>query len=162
FQSHPNSPPSKLLGQNAINIPGSGSAVASFTLTRPAGDSNFWVQLEDVYPHEIAFSDNLTSRNVYLKAVVSTGRTAPGSSMLVPYASPPAVGDLLGTGQPVMLFAEYTGAVTNNNDARLTAAQVFSDGTYKELWSKSGFLATPADVISPSMADIDGDGQPEI
>src|SRR5262249_16429896 len=124
--------------------------------------SNFWVQLEDVYPREIAFSDNLTSRNVYLKAIVNTGRTAPGSGQLVPYASPPAVGDLLGTGQPGVLFAGDTGAVSHNNYRRLTPAQIFSDGTYKELWGKSGFLPAPADVISPSIADIDGDGQPEI
>lgn len=162
FQSHPNSAGSKLLGQNTINVPPSGTAVASFTVTRPPGDSNFWVQLEDVYPHDGSLSDNLTSRNVYLKAIVNTGRTSPGSTMLVPYASSPAVGDLLGTGQPVMVFAEYTGAGTANAEARITALQLFNDGTYKELWSKSGFLPPAADAIAPAIADIDGDGRPEI
>ncbi len=162
FQSHPNSPGSKVLGQNTISVPPNGIAAATFTLTRPAGDSNFWVQLEDVYPRDISLADNLASRNVYLKAIINTGRTSPGAFYSVPYASSPAVGDLLGTGQPVMVFAEYVNAGTVNAEARITALQLFNDGTYKELWSKSGFLPSMADALSPTIADIDGDGQPEI
>jgi hypothetical protein len=159
FQSHPYSAGAKLLGQNTINVPGNGSAVASFTTTRPAGDSNLWFQLADVYPRDIAQSDNIASRNVFLKAIVNTGRAAyPG----LPYASQPAVGELLGTGQPVMVFAEYVAAGSLNSEARITAMQMFPDGTYKELWSKSGFLPPAADAIAPAIADIDGDGQPEI
>ncbi|MGH9721864.1 MAG: hypothetical protein ACRD8O_16790, partial [Bryobacteraceae bacterium] len=162
FQSQPYSPGSKLLGQNTINVPGNGSAVASFTVTRPAGDSNFWVKLEDTYPRDVGSTDDLTSRNVYLKAIINTGRTAPGTTVPVPYAGTPAIGDLLGTGQPVMVFPEYVNAATVNAEARMTALQLFSDGTFKELWSKSGFLATRAHAMPPALADIDGDGQPEI
>jgi hypothetical protein len=162
FQGHPNSPGAKVLGQNTVSVPANASGVASFTITRPAGDSNFWVVLEDVYPRDINFADNLTSRNVYLKAIINTGRTSPGSPLVVPYASSPAVGDLLGNGQPVMVFAEYVGVTTPNEEARITAVQVFSDGTYKELWSKSGFLPSRAQALDPSIADIDGDGQPEV
>ncbi len=162
FQSHPDSPNSRLLGQNTINVPPSGYAVASFTVVRPPGDSNFWVQLEDVYPRESTTSDNLTSRNVYLKSIINTGRTSPGGGLPVPYVSSPSVGDLLGTGQPVMVFAEYAGVLTNNAEARITAMQLFNDGTYRELWSKSGFLQPAADALAPALADIDGDGQPEV
>lgn len=162
FQSHPNAPASKLLGQNTITIPASGSAVATFTVVRPPGDSNFFVQLEDVYPHEITPADNIASRNVYLKAIINTSRTSPGSAINIPYASAPAVGDLLGTGQPVMVFAEYISPGTSNSEARITAIQVFNDGTSKEVWSKAGFLAPAAIASAPAIADIDGDGQPEI
>ncbi|HEY1238986.1 MAG TPA: hypothetical protein VGF16_00455, partial [Bryobacteraceae bacterium] len=162
FQGHPKSPGAKLLGQNTISVPANGSGVATFMVTRPAGDSNVWVQIEDVYPHDVNLSDNLASRNVYLKAIINTGRTSPGSTLLVPYASSPAIGDLLGTGQPVMVFAEYVAAGTPNEEGRVTALQVFSDGTTKELWSKSGFLPPRADALAPAIADIDGDGQPEI
>src|SRR5215472_144011 len=162
FQSHPQSPGAKLLGQNTINVPGNGTGIASFTLTRPPGDANLWVQLEDVYPREVAPTDNLASRNVYLKAIVNTSRTAPNSASNLPYASSPAVGDLLGTGQPVMVFAEDLYAGTVNEEARITALQVFNDGTQKELWSKSGFLVPRASAVAPTIADIDGDGRPEV
>jgi len=63
---------------------------------------------------------------------------------------------------PVMVFAEYLAVGTANAEARITALQVFSDGSSKELWSRNGFLPPAADAIAPAIADIDGDGQPEI
>jgi hypothetical protein len=162
FQGHPNTAGSKLLGQTSVTIPASGSAAAIWTVTRPPGDSNFWIQLEDVYPRDIALSDNVASRNLFLKAIINTSRTSPGGVSSLPWASSPAVGDLLGTGQPVMVFAEYLAAGTLNAEARITALQVLSDGSSRELWSKNNFLPAPADAIAPALADIDGDGQPDI
>ena len=75
------------------------------------------------------------------------------------YATYPAVGDLLGTGQPVMAFTEHTGSAADN--PRLTVVQVMTDGTFKELWSKV-LASAPAVALSPSMADLDDDGSAEI
>jgi hypothetical protein len=61
-----------------------------------------------------------------------------------------------------MVFAEYLAAGRANAEARITALQVLSDGSSRELWSKNNFLSAPADAIAPALADIDGDGQPEI
>ena len=157
FQGHPQSPAAKLLGQTATNIPGSGVAVASWTVVRPAGDTNLFVSIDDVYPRENLADDNVASRNIFLKAVVDTGRMFSGANRASTY---PAVGDLLGTGQPVMVFAEHTGSASGI-DSRVTALQVQTDGTAKELWSKS-LVPAPSQVLSPSIADLDGDGSPEI
>jgi hypothetical protein len=162
FQGHPNTAGSKLLGQNNVSIPPNGAAATNWTVTRPPGDSNFWIQLEDVYPRDVTPSDNLASRNLFLKAIVNSSRTSPGAVSSLPWASSPAVGDLLGTGQPVTVFAEYLKAGTLNAEARITALQVLSDGSSRELWSKNDFLPPPADAIAPALADIDGDGQPEV
>ncbi len=156
FQGHPQSPATKLLGQTTVSVPAGATGVASWTLLRPAGDTNFFVSVDDVYPHEITPADNLAARNVYLKAIVDTGRIRNRDHS----SSTPAVGDLLGTGQPVMVFTEHTGTDLAP-DSRVTALQVLSDGTTKELWSRS-LVPAPSQALSPSIADIDGDGSPDI
>ncbi|MBL8218657.1 MAG: hypothetical protein JNL62_05490 [Bryobacterales bacterium] len=157
FQSHPESPNAKLMGQTAVHVPPSGSIAATWTFPRPAGDSNFFVVLDDVMPRDNSLPDNISSRNLFLKAIIHTGRYYLGYSLA---ATSPAIGDLLGTGQPVMVFGEHTGTIYYE-EARVTAMQVFSDGTSKELWSKI-MAPAPSKVLSPSMADLDGDGSPEI
>lgn len=157
FQGHPQSPTAKLLGQTTTALPANGVAVASWTVVRPAGDTNLFVSVDDVYPRENLAADNVASRDIFLKAVVDTGRMYDGANRASTY---PAVGDLLGTGQPVMVFAEHTGS-GSGFDSRVTALQVQTDGTSKELWSKS-LVPAPSQALSPSIADLDGDGSPEV
>lgn len=157
FQGHPKAPNNKLLGQVTLNVPASGFAVASWSVNRPDGDPNFFVSADDVVPRDTDKRNNLETRNVFLKAVIDTGRR---DAYRQAAASYPAIGDLLGTGQPVMVFGERTGSGIGTT-GQLTAMQIFSDGTTKELWSKV-LMPSPSDVLSPSMADLDGDGQPEI
>jgi hypothetical protein len=157
FQGHPQSAAAKLLGQTPVSITANGKGVASWTVIRPAGDSNLFVSIDEVYPREITRSNNIAGRNVYLKAIVDTGRLYSGWHRAATY---PVIGDLLGTGQPVMVFAETTGSYPVPT-SRVTALQVFTDGTTKELWSRQ-LVNGVTNTLSPSMADLDGDGQPEI
>ncbi|MDX2151370.1 MAG: hypothetical protein SFV54_11605 [Bryobacteraceae bacterium] len=158
FQGHPEWISGQQLGTTTVSVPANGTAVASWTVKRPAGDPNFWVSLDDVYPRDIGPGDNLATRNVYLKAIIDTGRrTGYGDAG----ASYPAIGDLMGTGQPVVVFSEFTALGTPNAESRVTALQVFSDGTSRELWSIT-LLPAPSEALAPAIADIDGDGLPEI
>lgn len=157
FQGHPESPNAKLLGQTAVNVSPNGSVSANWQVIRPEGDSNFFLTLEDVMPRDVALADNITSRNLFLKAVINTGRVYMGGHYA---ATSPAVGDLTGNGVPTMVFGEHTGSI-GSEEARVTALQIFSDGTYRELWSKV-MAPAPSKVLSPSIADLDGDGSPEI
>lgn len=158
WQGHPLAPGSVRLRQVPVSVPASGTGLAVWNLRRPAGDTNFWVAAEDVVPRESAEGDNLASRNLFLKASINTGRKW-GNSI---YSTMPAVGDLFQSGQPVMDFGELSGV--NNGlttEGHLTALQLLSDGTTRELWSKVPQPA-PSEVIAPQIADLDGDGSPEI
>ncbi|MFN7935969.1 MAG: hypothetical protein U0R19_21745 [Bryobacteraceae bacterium] len=157
FQGHPESPTAKLLGQTTVNVSASGSVSANWQVIRPEGDSNFFLSLDDVMPRDVALADNMASRNLFLKAVINTGRVYMGGHYA---ATSPVVGDLTGNGVPTMVFGEHTGSL-GSEEARVTALQIFNDGTYRELWSKI-MAPAPSKILSPSIADLDGDGSPEI
>ena len=157
FQGHPESPVSKLLATAPVSVSANGATALSWNVTRPAGDPNFFVQVTGVWPRDLEDRDNLATRNLYVKAIVDTGR-AYGNGMRL--GTMPAIGDLFGTGQPILVFAEHVGAVSNTA-LRLTALQVFSDGTTKEHWSKQ-VLPPNSSSTSPAIADLDGDGSLEI
>ena len=158
FQGHPEAPNAKFLAQASVRVPGNGSAVANWTAIRREGETNLFVQIADVMPRDAIAGNNIGSRNIFLKGIIDTGRAYAGGFRA---STLPAIGDLTGSGHPVMVFSEHTGNSITTSEARVTALQVFNDGTTKELWSRVPVPA-PAEISSPSMADLDADGTPEI
>lgn len=160
WQGHPLAPKSVLLGQTQVSVPAQGQNAAFWTLMRPAGDTNLWVAADNVAPRETSTADSLASRNMFLKATIDTGRRVVWNYAL---STMPAIADLFGTGQPVMVFTEDEDRDTNGIPVRghVTAVEVYPDGTHKELWSKV-LVPDPSEAMTPVIADIDGDGSAEI
>ncbi|HEY3158875.1 MAG TPA: CARDB domain-containing protein [Vicinamibacterales bacterium] len=178
WRSHPRSPTALNLGEQRIDVPGNGHVVVSWDVVRPDGDSNLWVSLDDVVPRDVLIDPpngqrqvpglNLASRNIFLKAFVSTKRPVFASPT---GASEPVIGDLLGTGHPVIVLTENSDFTGGSQEARVTALQVFSDGSSAEVWSRLLLqgrerTATQSGIRvlarAPLLVDLEGDGQPEV
>lgn len=151
---------SHMLAQTRFHVAASGKTQVSWRLLRPKGDSNLWVALTDVSPrdageYEQLSSNNFALRNVYLKALIDTGRRFGGAAKLL-WATGPVVGDIEETGHPAIVFGEHS-----DDGARITAVSLAPDGSYTELWST---IVGPSTYMprTPLLADINGDGHPDV
>ncbi len=159
WQGRPGFEGSRILGQRKFHVPGGGKTTLSWRLLRPKGDSNLWVALTDVNPvdageYQDLGSNNFAVRNVYLKALIDTGRRF-GPSRLI-WATGPVVGDIQGTGRPAVVFGEHA-----DDGVHVTAMSLSKDGTQTELWSTIVGPATYS-VRTPVLADLTGDGHPDV
>ena len=142
WQGRPRRPGSRILGQHKFQVDGGGSTTTSWRLLRPKGDSNLWVALRDVTPRDdteyyALKYNNYALRNVYLKALISTGRRYFSNSIMKPTMG--VVGDILETGTPQVVFAERA-----MDGTRISVESVSPSGATHEDWSTVvGSLRTP-------------------
>jgi hypothetical protein len=159
WQGQPTASGSAILGQKTLSVQGNGSESVSWTAIRGEGDTNLYVSIDDVQPGDADPTNNIASRNLFLKAFVDSGRSP--ASMLI--STTAAVGDIFNSGKPVMVFGEQEGPLNawqQNN--RITAMQVDADGHATQLWSQVLLVSSNTQVLSPTLVDLDNDGVPEI
>lgn len=113
---HPALPDSVVAGEAPIAIPARGSAVASLQFLRPGEETNVWASLNNAVPRDSWASNDLAARNMFVKTIVDSGNVNRH------YNTNLVVGDLLGTGRPVVVFGETPGAATTRLDGRVTAS----------------------------------------
>ena len=77
----------------------------SFPWTREGAQTNLYFKITDVVPQDVKSLDDSAVRNAFLVAVYTSGR-ADSLDGAAPYVSSVAIGDLLGTGNPVIACNE--------------------------------------------------------
>ncbi|MHB8431913.1 MAG: CARDB domain-containing protein, partial [Acidimicrobiales bacterium] len=183
FVGDPTTAAGQKLAEFPLSIAPGQSATTSFPWTRSGEETNIYFGLFDVVPfqyHTYTGSDvgkpagnyqpNQTSyytyRNSFLEAVYTSGRveTFVSAQGLAPQTSPPTVGDLLRTGQPVIGYGEALegygdgGLSDQEYSGSLTLVQKFPDNSLQTVWTKQ----VDHGVGQPVFVDLGVDAGPQI
>jgi subtilase family serine protease len=156
WADYPAQSDAQLLAEKPVTVPGNGLVAVSIPFIRPAGGGDVTLSLEDVVPADSDTSDNQGPTNVFVAASIDTGRRYSNAIDI----TPPVVGDLLGTGHPQLVFGEQV-SVGNVQTARVTSVMVNADGSFSEQWSQL-ISSNGANPLPLTLADLDGDGRPEV
>ncbi len=176
FIGDPTTPNGQKLAEWPLSVAAGASATVSFPWTRTGEETNLYFGIFDVDPQQSIDVPNrffapsqtqfYTYRNAFLEAVYTSGRSDSFlySTGAAPQTSPPTIGDLLRTGQPVIGYGEARmvlgdgGEYDQEYEGALTIIQKLPDNSMQTLWSKQIDDA----VGQPIFADLGFDAGPQI
>ncbi|MHB8420521.1 MAG: CARDB domain-containing protein, partial [Myxococcales bacterium] len=168
--------PTTPAGQELVEFPfslGAGSNQTwSFPWMRAGEETNLFFGIMDLVPENLlgtygpSQTEFYTYRNSFLEAVYTSGRTSTFyyDDGLGPQTSPPTIGDLLKTGQPVIGYGEALngfgdgGAFDEEYYGSLTLLQKLPDNSVQTLWTERVDNA----VGQPVFVDLGIDAGPQV
>jgi subtilase family serine protease len=154
WQGRPTGLEGIFLGQTPISVPASGTATAQFDFVRRPGPVEVYGRLVEVTPKDTATQNNVGGRHLFLQSIIDIGQASYESSELpeIRFAR------LTGHAAPELILGYRFSSFVAGNREGMAVLQPRPDGSYQQLWSVQRLPY----VQNIEIADLDGDGQPEI